>query len=365
MKKRIFFLVLSKHEFYEVTQIIKSLNVDKYSLTVLIEDNLRNRDLDLKEISNSIEIIKVESINYSKNIFKSIIQKKKIIDLFKKLRLNNKDLFIYFYNSSLLFFLLQNIFKNKDCKDLMLLTSGFCIPRKEAKIDVLKTIEINLLGFPIIYKSLRYSKFQNTIFKNIKSNDTFDYIATLNNNCEIPPKINGWNIESYFPKKDFENKTQNKHLMILSSFWIDKYPEYNLIIRELIDLLGRDNILVKDHPMSNYSNEEIMKLYDLNSTNILDKKIDLEDYIEKNLDSISSVYGPTSASLKYSSFMRIPTFCFSSIFMDKENIKYTQEYFKFNDITILKNLNNNAHEDRVFEAKKLPNIKQVINYILN
>ena len=51
-----------------MTQIIKSLNVDKYSLTVIIEDNLRNRDLDLKEISNSIKIVKVESINYSKNI---------------------------------------------------------------------------------------------------------------------------------------------------------------------------------------------------------------------------------------------------------------------------------------------------------
>ena len=365
MKKRIFFLVLSKHEFYEVTQIIKSLNVDKYSLTVIIEDNLRNRDLDLKEISNSIKIVKVESINYSKNIFKSIVQKKRIIGLLKKFKLDSKDLFIYFYNSSLLFFLLQNIFKNKDCKDLMLLTSGFCIPRKESKIDILKTIEINLLGFPIICKPLQYSKFQNTVFKNIKSNDNVDYIVTLYNHCEIESKINSWDIQSYFPKKDFENKTQDKYLIILSSFWIEKYSKYNLTIRKLIDLLGIENILVKDHPMSNYSNEEIMKLYDLNSTNILDKKIDLEDYIEKNLDSISSVYGPTSASLKYSSFMRIPTFCFSTMFMNEENIRYTEEYFKFNDITILKNINNTMNNDSIINSKKLPEIKQVISYILN
>tara|TARA_B100001059_G_scaffold51041_1_gene44472 strand:+ start:3389 stop:4486 length:1098 start_codon:yes stop_codon:yes gene_type:complete len=365
MKKRIFFLVLTKHEFYEVIQIIKNLNLEKYILTILIEDNSRNKDLDLNAIPKNINIILVESINYSKNIFKSILQKKKIIDLFKKLKLNNKDLFIYFYNSSLLFFLLQNIFKNKDCKNLMLLTSGFCIPRKEAKIDVLKTIQINLLGFPIIYKSLQYSKFQNTVFKNIKSKDNVDYIVTLNNHCEIVSKINSWDIQSYFPKKDFENKTQDKHLIILSSFWIDKYSKYNLTIKKLIDLLGRKNILVKDHSMSDYSNKEIMQLYDITSKSILNKEISLENYIEKNLDSISSVYGPTSASLKYSSFMGIPTYCFSSIFMDKENIKYTEEYFKFNNVTILKNLNNNTYEDRVFEAKKLPEIKQVINYILN
>ena len=154
-------------------------------------------------------------------------------------------------------------------------------------------------------------------------------------------------------------------MIILSSFWIDKYTKYNLTIRRLIDLLGKENILVKDHPMSNYSNEEIMKIYGLNSKNILDKEIDLENYIEKNLDSISSVYGPTSASLKYSSFMKIPTFCFSTIFMNEENIRYTEEYFKFNDITLLKNINNTMKNDSIFDSKKLPKIEQVISYILN
>ena len=51
--------------------------------------------------------------------------------------------------------------------------------------------------------------------------------------------------------------------------------------------------------------------------------------------------------------------------MNEENIRYTEEYFKFNDITILKNINNTMNNDSIINSKKLPEIKQVISYILN
>ena len=130
----------------------------------------------------------------------------------------------------------------------------------------------------------------------------------------------------------------SKSLIIISSFWIYKYKKYNNVIKELIFKLGESNVIIKDHPSSHLTKTDLHKLYKINRENILDKNMDLEKYITSNINFINSVYGPTSAALKYSSLMNIPTYCFSSIFMNKSDCRYTNEYFKMNNVTILADL---------------------------
>lgn len=338
MKKRMFFLISNKHEYFEFRFLfnrIKNLNIQIF---LLIENNIRNSNIEYEDDHKGITIIHIEPINYSKNLLKSYFQKLKIKKSINLLNIKSSDFFIYFNNSSLLFFLLYSFYTEKNCKTIMLLTSGFIVPSKYSKINIPRTIKLNLLAFFIIFKFLKYINFKNSSFKNIIANIKHDFILVLNNSTELLPKSQKFHIESYFKKQKKEDLNTNKSLIILSSFWIDKYKNYNNTIKNLINKLGVRNVVIKDHPSSQLTNTDLQKLYGVKRENVLDNNIDLEKYITSNLDFIKNVFGPTSAALKYSSFMNIPTYCFSSIFMNEDDLRYTNEYFKMNNVVILADL---------------------------
>ena len=364
MKKRIFLLISNKHEYFEFRFLfnrIKDLNIQIF---LLIEKNNRNSNIEYEDDHRGVTIIHLEPINYSKNLLKSYYQKLKIKKSINLLNIKSSDFFIYFNNSSLLFFLLYGFYSEKNCKTIMLLTSGFIVPSKYSKINIPQTIKLNLLAFFLIFKFLKYVNFKNSSFKNIISNIENDFILVLNNSTELIPKSKKFQLESYFKNQKKEDLKTNKSLIILSSFWIDKYKGYNNTIKNLINKIGLRNVVVKDHPSSQITNTDLQKLYGVKRENVLDKNLDLEKYITSNLDFIKKVYGPTSAALKYSSFMNIPTYCYSSLFMNEGDSRYTKEYFKMNNVVILTDLEKQTiKKNLIFSGKH--KIEDVLFKILN
>ena len=364
MKKRMFFLISNKHEYFEFRYLYERIKYLNIQIFLLIENNHRNSNIDYDVNHKEVKIIPLEPINYSKNIFKSLYQKSKIKKSINSLKIKSSDFFIYFNNSSFLFFLLHRFFTKKNCITIMLLTTGYIIPNNYSKLNIFKTIELNLLSFFLVYKILKYINFENSSFKNINSNILHDYIFILNNKTELKPKFRKFQIASYFSKQNKEALQGNKSLIILSSYWIDIYKNYNYIVKAIIKKLGMDNVTIKDHPSSSYTKLDLQKLYGVNLENILDKNIDLEKYIASNLNSIKSVYGPTSAALKYSSFMGISTYCFSSIFMNESDCRYTNDYFKNSNVTIL----NDIEKSKIKNTPTIlgnDNVEDIIIQILN
>ena len=94
----------------------------------------------------------------------------------------------------------------------------------------------------------------------------------------LKPKFRKFQIASYFSK-------QNKKLLkaikiILSSYWIDIYKNYNFIVKAIIKL-GMGNVTIKTTRTS-YTKLDLQKVYGVNVENILDKNLDLEKYIASN-----------------------------------------------------------------------------------
>ena len=188
MKKRMFFLISNKHEFFEFKYLFNRIKHFNIQIFLLIENNIRNSNIEFEKDHKEIQIVHLEPINYSKNLLKSFIQKIKIKKAINLLNVKPSDFFIYFNNSSLLFFLLYSYYNKKNCKTIMLLTSGFIVPSKYSKLNILKTFKFNLLAFFIIFRYLKYINFENSSFKNIKSNIKHDFILVLNNTTELNQK---------------------------------------------------------------------------------------------------------------------------------------------------------------------------------
>ena len=142
---------------------------------------------------------------------------------------------------------------------------------------------------------------------------------------------------------------EEKHLLILSSYWESIFSDYNKIIIRLINEIGLENLLIKDHPTSPLNGTQIKSKYGINDYNIISKNISLENYLIDNKRKIKTVLGPTSAALKYSSFLEINSFCYSNLFMSQKHYKdYSNEYFQLNNIKMLKSIS---------EFKKSKNLK--------
>ena len=101
--KRIFFLISSKHEFFEFLFIRKYFD-NSFHVFLLIEDNIRTSDIYLKNLDSKIEPIYLPNIFYSKKIFSNILKYKTLIKKLKLLNVKSNDKFIFFYGGSLLYF---------------------------------------------------------------------------------------------------------------------------------------------------------------------------------------------------------------------------------------------------------------------
>ena len=361
----LYFLISSKHEFFEFKLISNKLNFFNYKFHLLIEDNHRNEGIDLNSLSKSVKVDFLEPINYSKNLFKSFNQKKLLRIKLKKISVNKEDLFIYFHNSSLLFFYLQKFFLKRQIRTLMILSSGFYIREMDSRLNFFETIKINILSYLLTYNFIKLINFRGTIFKNIKSKYLSNFVICLNN--EIIPKYyieKMWDIKSYFPNSKLIKKNNPKYLIILSSYWIDISSEYNETIKDMINKFGKNNLVLKDHPMSNYSNTELSKIYNIDEKVFINKKTSLEEYFVNNFKTIKSVIGPTSAALKYASFMNIPTYCYSNLFMDDDYINYTQKYFERHDIIYFKNKGKIQEKSQSKPQNKTNTINHVFTEIL-
>ena len=349
--KKIFFLVSSKHEFFEFLYIRK--HIDKsHKISLLIEDNLRTTDIDLGILDSNTESIFLPNIYYSKRIFSNILKYKNLLKKLNFLKIKKNDKFIFFYGGTLLYFLVLKYFKNKGIETVMFLTSWFYIKKGSGRLNLLQNIWINMLSYFILFKRIKVLNYKNTIYWNHRINYKIDYVICFRNDIdELLNFKKCFHISNFFHDLEVKNLKKVKYLLILSSYWESVFKDYNKSILLLINEIGLKNLLIKDHPTSPLNNSQIKLKYGLNDENILPKKISLEKFLITNRSNIKSVIGPTSAALKYSSFFGIQTICYSNLFMfEKEYKDYSKEYFLHNSIHMINN---------VSEIKKIDNKKNI------
>ena len=121
---------------------------------------------------------------------------------------------------------------------------------------------------------------------------------------------------------------------------------------------GIRNILLKDHPLSNLTDIELMNIFQIDKSQIISKNESFEEYIYKNINQLKLVYGPTSAALKYASFIGLKAICYQNMFNSKKNYyDYTLDYFKFHkDIEVIKELNGSSI---IFVKKTEENLNEI------
>lgn len=348
-KKAIYFLVSSNHEFFEFTKIIEKINLKNQKLYLLIENSERNQNIEFNFDSN-INIIFLPNIYPSKNIIKNIFLKKEIIKILKNLSVCKEDLFIYFHNSSLLFFIVSLFFNKYNLKKIMFVTSNFVVPDDNSKISFKETFLLNILCYPLLNKMVLKKYYVGTAFKNTYIKEKIDYVICLKN--EIPfTKTKKFNIESYFVKQNKTHVNEPKYLILVVSYWINKFSSYKDIIKFLISKHGKKNVLIKDHPLSNLNDIDLINIFDIDKENIIPKQISFENYIENYQNNFKLIYGPTSAALKYASFMGLDVICYQNLFSNSLAYnKHTIEYFKFHDnVKIITKLSNNTF---IYENRK-------------
>ena len=348
-KKTIFFLVSSKHELWEFTKILKKINLKNHKLYLLIENSERNQNVDLNFNSN-INTIFLPNIYPSKNLVKNIFLKKEIIKILKKINLCKDDLFIFFHNSSLLFFIVSVFFNKYNLKKIMFVTSNFFIPNDNSSISLKETFFLNILCYPLIKKIIYKKYYKGTVFSNTYIMDKIDYVINLKNFTPLKKPIT-FNIKSFFIKKNNQSISKTKYLILVDGLWVKKFPLYLNTVKLLILKHGKKNILIKDHPLSDLNETDLSNFFHLENEAIIPKKIALEPYIYKNSNIFKIVYGPTSAALKYASFLGLDAICYQNLFSKSVHYRnHTSEYYMYhNNIKVISKILNGAFE---FENKK-------------
>jgi hypothetical protein len=352
----IFFLLSSKHEIFEAKFILANINHSNHKVFLLIENSKRNQNLDLN-FDGAINIVLLPQIYPSKRIFLNFKKRNQIIKALNELPVSEIDKFFFFHNSSLLFFITTIFFENFNIKKVMFLTSNFYIENKDSSFKLLETLFINILCFPIIKRLVFIKYYKKTFFKNTYIKDRIDFIISLKNLSKVN-NIRVFNIKSFFktPKKLFISK--QKIIILIVEQWLVKFPNYKKAIFSLIELHGIRNILLKDHPLSNLTDIELMNIFQIDKSQIIPKNESFEEYIYKNINQLKLVYGPTSAALKYASFIGLKAICYQNMFNSEKNYyDYTLDYFKFHkDIELIKELNGSSF---VFIKKTEENLNEI------
>lgn len=365
-KKTIFFFISSKHEFFEFTKILKKINLKNQKLYLLIENSERNQNIEFNFNSN-INIIFLPNIYPSKNLLKNILLKKEIIKILKNLNFCKDDLFIYFHNGSLLFFIVYLFFNKYNLKKIMFVTSNFVVPNDNSKISFKETFLLNILSYPLLNIIVYKKYFVGTVFKNTYIKQKIDYVICLKNEISFT-KTKTFNIESYFVKQNKTHVNEPKYLILVVSYWINKFSSYKDTVKFLISKHGKKNVLIKDHPLSNLNDIDLINIFSIDKENIIPKQISLENYIENNQNNFKLIYGPTSAALKYASFMGLDVICYQNLFSNNLAYnKHTLEYFKFHGkVKIISKLSNNTftYENRKIFHSVEHKLEEVFHKIL-
>ena len=352
----IFFLLSSKHEIFEAKFILANINHSNHKVFLLIENSKRNQNLDLN-FDGEINIVLLPQIYPSKRIFLNFKKRNQIIKALNELPVSEIDRFFFFHNSSLLFFITTIFFENFNIKKVMFLTSNFYVENKDSSFKLLESLFINILCFPIIKRLVFIKYYKKTFFKNTYVKDRIDFIISLKNLSKVN-NTKVFNIKSFFKTPKILNRSKQKIIILIDEEFLLNFPDYKKTIFSLIKLNGIRNILLKDHPLSNLTDIELMNIFQIDKSQIISKNESFEEYIYENFNQLKLVYGPTSAALKYASFIGLEAICYQNMFnTEKSYYDYTLDYFKFHKyIQVIKELNGSSF---VFIKRTEENLNEI------
>ena len=361
----IFFLASSKHEIYEFGFILRKIDLNIHKVFLLVENSKRNQNIEF-EFKNYVSLVYLPEIYPSKNFLINYIKKNKIIRELEDLPVTKNDKFLFFHNSSLLFFISSIFFNKYSLQKVMFLTSNFFIDESSSSKNLKGSFFLNILCYPLIFKRIHKINFTGTVFSNTYIKDKIDFIISLKNDSSLTKPIK-FNVKSFFTQPKVIPALKKKHLILIVSQWINTFSSYRDTVLLLIGMYGKDNILVKDHPLSDLNEYDLVRLFDLDKINIIPKDVSFENYIDENFNKLQVIYGPTSAALKYSSFLGLEVVCYQNLF--SKNIFYrnhTLKYFRFhNNIKIIKDLIDGSfvYEKRMKEQIDELELEDVFNII--
>jgi hypothetical protein len=293
-KIKIAYFVSVEQELFEINCFFKSyLNNTDFTNILFYEEGSRIESSLIKRKYQFDSIVKLKSINYSKNIFKTV---KNLIHNKREFKKNDRcvDYLISINNNTLTFCQLYSSLK-------------------KFKLIILKTIHPSFL-FNDYISSIYYSFFSLLFFrrltiykKHIKNGKLFNYpFPIIIPNYILSTNLKSFNEEtqkvmaSFLVQHPYKNyfsdiKSNISPLLIINSLYMEIDKNY---LREVNDALIKNNlnnlkVYIKDHPMSKISINDLKKLFSNKHViiNNIDSGIDI--LVSSQFSSVIAV-GPST-----------------------------------------------------------------------
>lgn len=324
------------------------------NIIVLIPEK-ENR-IKIKSYSCFDKVQKIPSLNYSKNIFKLLLNHKKLKNQLKNLFEGQDFTFISFEPYSLNSIFLSSYFKRN--KTVVFSTNYLNSTHTNRKINLFKTIIYSFNSILVSKKIVKYYLHRSTNYHSIDVKINCDYYVTLGNtdfkSCvSASNKINIKNHPAlyYRTKSSLKN---NVHVLIITLVKGQISNQYLDFLKKSINYFNDNKIkfIVKDHPSSIYSNEELINIFKLKKNQHLDKYIHIEDYFIRNYSKISCIYGPNTTALRSANFLELNNVCYHLIFEKREiYIKHVENYFKSTETILISNIDEFIYYVNFFKNK--------------
>lgn len=326
----------------------------KINIIALLPENKKRINLENYSFFDKIQII--SSLEYSKNIFRLLINYNRL-----KYQLNNlfhgqEITFICFEPYSLNSVYLLSYFKKN--KTIIFSTNQLNSISSNQKINLLKSIIYSSNTLLVSKKILKYFSFKKTVYHSIDLKVNCNYYITFENtdfknSISAQKKIKIKNHPAFY-FRDLTHEKKKIHILIISLVNDLINDEYWDLLKRIINFFKNNNIqfIVKDHPSSIFSNNELISKLELNKNQHLDKNVHIEKYIMKNFSKIKCIYGPNTTALRSANFLKLNNICYQLIFDKREEyISLTKTYFDASETILVSNYNELVNYVKIFENK--------------
>lgn len=290
--KRLFFLYQNSTELDLIKFIIDLLPSNiKFEKYIFCVDTPR---IEINSLKNSnFNIIFIEEISYSLNqLVKGLKKRNSLKNILNSLQISENDIFFTQPLFSLNNFILYRYFHKSKSKIISFaLNSTYIKNNKYFKIDPFLSLKRSFYTFIFSRKLVYYFTIKNFGSRNMH----FVFTKTNSNiHLDMGPSIKNEMINSTHVLK-FENaplglkinQSSNNILLLIKSHKSEKIfgfseEKYLNKIHEIVYKLKSMSffVFVKNHPASSISEENLAKKIGVPRKNILDKKIDFEQYLK-------------------------------------------------------------------------------------
>ena len=346
MNKKVFFIVQNNSELLVAKGFISNLKDYIHEFNIFLVESFRIKNEEVEKISNNIT--KVNFIPYTKNIFKILRLKRKLVRILSKLNITKNDILFSPSLHDLANIMIFKKFKENNAKTLIYSFNGTNFKEKNYALDLKKTIEYSLSTIVLSNVICLIYRYKDTVFRvpfvKLYPSALIDIgISEIKNAI---PHENYFRINSLYYHLDNINYDRvqinkkkvvlfintNKH-MELTGLSLDKYLSK---LKEVIFILKNKNykVIIKDHPSSILKDNDLKKKLEINTSEHLSKNENSESYLLNNRKNILLVFSAPSNLLLTCKLLSLDSYLIKDIYNVKNEI-----YNKLNLIT-LNELNN-------------------------